>query len=254
MAQAQEVHGDSLGVPSYDQPRPHFNMASQIHPTGVKISPSAYDRGAAQRKKASPSLQADPSLSSATSSEEPRALEDLTVPAGAMPYYYGGGSPYSLHEGLNVSMSLSAMVQSGKHARDGVGFSQRIDAMYVMPLSKHWWATAGGYLDHLSWGSDNYLSGGLYGELGYQFDEHWSASIYAQKSLYNHNAGSGYPYGYGRYSGYRGWGYAPWDYMDNLNDKIGASVRWAPNRNFSIGVSVEYNKYPHSEGPYGWRY
>lgn len=260
LAQAQEERRDSLAVPSYEPSRPHFNMASQIRPTGVKISSSAYDRGVAQQKAASGESVSSPALKSAASSdaqdEEPRALEDLTLPAGVMPYYYGGWSSYSLHEGMNVSMDLSAMVQSGKHARSGVGFRQRVDATYVMPLSKHWWATAGGYLDHVSWGGDSYLSEGLYGELGYQFNEHWSASIYAQKSLYNRNVGGGYPYyGYGGYYGRHSFGlYGPWDYTGNLGDKIGAAVRWTPNRNFSIGVSVEYNKYPNGVGPYGWGY
>lgn len=148
LAHAQEERRDSLVVPSYEPSRPHFNMASQIRPTGVKISSSAYDRGVAQQKAASGESVSSPALKSAASSdaleEEPRALEDLTLPAGVMPYYYGGWSPYSLHEGMNVSMDLSAMVQSGKHARSGVGFRQRVDATYVMPLSKHWWATAGG--------------------------------------------------------------------------------------------------------------
>ncbi|MGI6233470.1 MAG: hypothetical protein ACOYJF_11605, partial [Prevotella sp.] len=162
----------------------------------------------------------------------------------------GGWMPYGLHEGLNVSMDLSVTGSFGKHARSGAGFGQRLAATYVKPFGKHWWLTAGGYIDHVFWGGDSYTSGGLYGELGYQFDSHWAAYAYGQKNLVNTNNGIGYRYGrFGLYSAG-----SPSDYY-NMSDKLGAGIRWTPNHNISVEVSVEKDWYPHSSfGTYSHQY
>lgn len=168
------------------------------------------------------------------------------------PYYgYGAWSPYSLHEGLNVGVDMSVSAEFGKGARSGVGFDQILSATYIHPLSNHLWFSAGGYIDHLTWGGDHYLSAGIRGELGYQFDEHWAAYIYGQKNLVNRG---GYYYsrfggtGYGRNAfGGPGFGrfgynrmYSPYAY-ENLSDKLGVGVRWAPSPNFSLQIQVEKN-------------
>ena len=134
---------------------------------------------------------------------------------------YGWG----LHKGLNLSVDLSVFATFGKHAPHWGGFTQTINATY----------------------------GGVYGILGYQFDEHWEAYVYGQvsvannyNSIYNRYAGYG-PYGYGRYGMYPGiWGMGvmPGGYGMGAAgaNVLGTGVRYT-NKNFSIGVSVEGNWY-----------
>lgn len=148
---------------------------------------------------------------------------------------------------LHGSVDLSVMAGFGKHAPKGAGFAQNIDLNYTVNFGKHGWLTAGGYLSHLNWDGINVTSGGIYGELGYNFDEHWSAYVYGQKSLANSGIGSGYGYpgygfyGYPSYYDFYGYpGYNPW------GDKLGAALRWAPNHNFSLEISVEKDWYPHN--------
>lgn len=153
--------------------------------------------------------------------------------------YYTGYDPYPLHDGLNVSVGMRVESEFGKHARSGVGFGQTVSATYLHPLSKHLWLTAGGYIDHVYWGGDSYTAAGLHGELDYQFDPHWAAYIYGQKSFV-HDGGLVY----GRFGG-TGYGraFSPFNY-DALNDKLGAGVRWTPNPSFSVEVQVEKDWLP----------
>ena len=58
--------------------------------------------------------------------------------------------------------------------------------------------------------------------VGYRFDEHWEAFLYGQKSVVN---GLRMPY--------------PLYDMQELGDRIGASVRYNVNPSMSIEVSVE---------------
>ena len=153
---------------------------------------------------------------------------------------------------LHGSVGLSVMGGFGKHAPKGAGFAQNIDLNYTVPLGKHVWLTAGGYLNHLNWDGINITNGGLYGELGYQFDEHWAAYIYGQKSLANSGM-CGYPYYYGYYDGfgYPGY-YGSFGYpgYNPFGDKIGAAIRWTPNKNFSLQLSVERTWYPKPDFSY----
>ncbi|MBM6992970.1 MAG: hypothetical protein I3J02_06890 [Prevotella sp.] len=161
-------------------------------------------------------------------------------------YYnsYGG-----LHQGLNVSLGMSVFAQFGKNARKGAGFTQSITATYLQPLGKKAWLAVGGYVDHTNWSGDNYTTGGLYGELGYQFNEHWAAYVYGKKSIVNNGVQAyGYPYA----GGYYGMG-SPYLY-NNLGDKLGAALRWTPNHNFSMEISVEKNWYPKSSFGYSDNY
>lgn len=158
-------------------------------------------------------------------------------------YLYGG-----MHQGLNVSLSLSAFAMFGKRAPSGAGLAQNINATWLQPLGKRAWVAAGGYLDHINWNGNSYTSGGLYGQLGYQFDEHWAGYIYGQKSIVNDGiAGCGYYWGRGLY------GMLPSMY-NGLSDKLGATVRWTPNPTLSIEVSVEKNWYPNTRTVYPDRY
>lgn len=154
---------------------------------------------------------------------------------------------------LHGSVGLSIMAGFGKGAPHGAGFAQNVNLDYTAPLGKRGWLTVGGYMNHLNWGGINITNGGLYGELGYNFNEHWSAYIYGQKSLANSGmAGYGYPYYYG-YPGF-------YDYYDGcfgynpFGDRLGAAVRWTPNHNFSLQISVEKDWYPKSGFGYNRKY
>ena len=165
-------------------------------------------------------------------------------PFALSPYWYGRWNNWELHSGLNISLGASLSTQFGKHARDGVGFGQSISAMYAMPLSERASLAVGGYFNNLSWGRDNFRDAGVSAVFGYQFDEHWEAYVYAQKSLTN-NQRMPLPL-YDMYSPsglYNGWG-----------DRIGAAVRYNFNPSFSIEVSLEKQWTPNNDHLYYGRY
>ncbi len=228
-------------------------------PSAMKPVGSAY---AMRPQTLQPQLSASPSLSVAPATgiaagsrrknEEkpvPHEEENDSTKWYPTPYstYYNYGP---LHEGLNVSLDLSAFATFGKHAKGG-GFGQRLTATWLQTLGKRGWVAVGGYINHMNWRGDHYTGGGLTAEAGYQFDEHWSAYVYGQKSLVNQG---GYHTGYAPYGcGYYGWGCLP--FMGNdLGDKLGAAVRWTPNRTFSVELSVEKNWYPKSTTGYWGQY
>lgn len=169
--------------------------------------------------------------------------------------YKMGSYGWGLHKGLNLSVDLSVFATFGKHSPHWGGFTQTINATYLTPLTKDnkLWMALGTYLNNINYGGDNFRDGGVYGILGYQFDEHWEAYVYGQvsvannyNSIYNRYAGYG-SYGYGRYGMYPGiWGMGvmPGGYGMGAAgaNVLGAGVRYT-NKNFSIGVSVEGNWY-----------
>ena len=166
-------------------------------------------------------------------------------PFSLSPYWFGRWDNWQLHSGLNVSLGASVSAQFGKHARRGVGFGQSISAMYAMPLSERASLAVGGYFNNLSWGRDNFREAGLSAVFGYQFDEHWEAYIYAQKSLTN-NHQAPLPLYSSMYSLgglHNGWG-----------DRIGAAVRYNFNPSFSIEVSLEKQWLPNPDNLYYGRY
>lgn len=166
-------------------------------------------------------------------------------PFSLSPYWFGRWDNWQLHCGLNVSLGASVSAQFGKHARSGVGFGQSISAMYAMPLSERASLAVGGYFNNLSWGRDNFREAGLSAVFGYQFDEHWEAYIYAQKSLTN-NHQAPLPLYSSMYSLgglHNGWG-----------DRIGAAVRYNFNPSFSIEVSLEKQWLPNPDNLYYGRY
>ena len=176
----------------------------------------------------------------------------------------GYGYGWGLHKGLNLSIDLSVFATFGKNAPHWGGFTQTINATYLTPLTKDnkLWMALGTYINNINYGSDNFHDGGVYGMLGYKFNEHWEAYVYGQvsvannyNSIYNRYAGYGYgpygyrgygygPFGYGMYPGAWGMGVMPGGYGMGAAgaNVLGAGVRYT-NKNFSIGVSVEGNWY-----------
>ena len=152
---------------------------------------------------------------------------------------------------LHGSVGLSVIAGFGKGAPKGAGFAQDISLNYTMPIGKRGWLTAGGYMNHLNWSGINATSAGLYGELGYQINDNWSAFIYGQKSLANTGiAGYGYPY-YGYCYGFNGLGYPGYN---PYADRLGAAIRWTPNKNFSLQLSVEKDWMPKPGNDYYRKY
>ena len=177
----------------------------------------------------------------------------------------GMSNGWGLHKGLNLSIDLSVFATFGKNAPHWGGFTQTINATYLTPLTKDnkLWMALGTYINNINYGSDNFHDGGVYGMLGYKFNEHWEAFVYGQvsvannyNSIYNRYAGygpygyRGYgsygygPFGYGMYPGAWGMGVMPGGYGMGAAgaNVLGAGVRYT-NKNFSIGVSVEGNWY-----------
>lgn len=160
-------------------------------------------------------------------------------------WWYGG-----LHKGLNFSVDLSAFATFGKHVPHRGGFAQTIDATYLTPITKDnkLWMALGAYVNNVNYGSANYHDGGLYGILGYRFDEHWEAYVYGQLSIANN-----YNSLYGRYGAFSPWGYGYYPEMMGFGRGImplgygmgapaanilGAGVRYT-NKNFSLGINIE---------------
>lgn len=164
----------------------------------------------------------------------------------------------ALHQGLNVSLGLSAFATFGKNAPHHGGFTQDISLTYLTPLTKDGklWMAAGGYLCNMNWGGDSYHTAALHAMLGYRFDEHWEAYIYGQLNVDN-NYANYYGYPYDRY----GLWYSPlsWNYPMRLSagaNVIGAGVRYHVNKNFSFGINIEGawydNKTPSYHGKYNY--
>ena len=145
------------------------------------------------------------------------------------PYYFGGTwSNWRLHEGLNLSLGASVFSQFGKHAYGGVGFAQNLSAQYAANLSPRLSIAVGGYFNNMFWASSAYRDAGLTAVFGYKFDEHWEGYLYGQKSIMTNVR---IPY-----------------YLQDLNemgDRIGASLRYNVTPNFSVQMSVESRNYPH---------
>lgn len=168
---------------------------------------------------------------------------------------------WGLHKGLNASVDLSVFATFGSHVPHHGGFGQNINLSYLEPLTKDGklWLNVGGYFNNINYGGTNYHDVGLYGMLGYQFNEHWEATVYGQLSVSNN-----YDRFYGNYWGYGpyGYGYLPGRlgmpfygfglpyggmYASTMGsgmgvpgaNVVGASVRYNVNKNFSLGINVE---------------
>jgi hypothetical protein len=149
---------------------------------------------------------------------------------GRFPLFRPGWSTWDLHKGLNVNLGASVFASFGKHAPHGAGFGQSLSAMYAMPLTDKLSVAIGGYFNNIYWAHDAHRSAGLSAVIGYQFDEHWEAFLYGQKSFI-HDRFTPYPL---------------YDIGD-LGDRIGAAVRYNVNPSFSVELSVEHGSMPHHD-------
>lgn len=132
--------------------------------------------------------------------------------------FWGGWSDWKLHPGLNGSLSASATVGLGDDSFSG--FSQSVALMYAASLSPRLSLGVGGYFTHFNWGPRDYNDAGLTAVLGYRFDEHWEAYLFAEKSLQTPHMPR------------------PLYDLSGIGDKIGAEVRYNFSPSLSVGLSV----------------
>ena len=160
----------------------------------------------------------------------PMNAQGQVLPINMYPYsYWNGFYNWNLHRGLNINIGASVFAFFGKNAPHGAGFAQNISAMYAIPLNNKLSLAVGGYFDNTSWSHDSYRDAGLSAVLGYRFNEHWEAYLYAQKSIVNTHR---IPY--------------PLYTLNNIGDRIGAAVKYNVNPNFSFQVSFDSNRVPRS--------
>ena len=145
-----------------------------------------------------------------------------------MPFFRPGWSTWDLHQGLNVSLGASVFATFGKHAYHGTGFGQSISAMYATPLTPKLSLAVGGYFDNLYWDHTPFRSAGVSAVLGYQFNEHWEAFLYGQKSIVENRF---IPY--------------PLYDMGDLGDRIGVSFRYNVTPSFRVEMSIQQSSMPH---------
>ena len=189
--------------------------------------------------------------------------DTIAAPRPAIQPIYGTG----MHQGLNLSVDLSAFATLGKGAPHRGGFGQTINAAYLAPLTRDGklWGAGGIYLNNVTWGGDAYRGIGLYGMLGYSPNDKWDLYLYGQLSVAA-NHGSAYgryatPYwGYRAYntlplSMYNGYGYTP----PGANVVgIGARYHFSPSFWVQLNVQTEWGDRPYPYLPMprpidGWR-
>lgn len=158
---------------------------------------------------------------------EPLTLLPLTERGtiGHFPYSFtpfSGLSDWSLHPGLNGSLSASV----GWNKYWGTGFSNSISLMHANLLAPRLSYAVGVHSSHLSWGPYTVNDAGLTAMLGYRLDEHWEACLFAQKSLVQPRV------------------LLPYYMADDIGDKIGASIRYNVSPAFSVQLSVWEGRRP----------
>lgn len=139
----------------------------------------------------------------------------------ALSPFYGGLGGWQLHRGLNGSLSLAGIVGLGR--RGGSGFANTVSLMYADTLTSRLSYAVGGYLSRLDWRGHPTTDGGLSAMLSYRFDDHWEATVFAQKSLLSERSML-----------------LPYYMRQDIGDRIGAELRYSVNPafSFSVGVSV----------------
>lgn len=176
-----------------------------------------------------------PSAQPVTYAEDTNILNLPTLTyRGKMPmplgYYnmFGSLPSWNLHEGLNVSLGASVFSTFGSgNTWSGAGFSQSVSLMYAMPLSQNLSLSVGGYFGNMSWAHSSWQDAGMSAVLGYQFDEHWSAYLYGQKSFVQSQP---IP--------------AHLRDMSDLGDRIGVAVRYNFSPAFAVQLSFDAVEVP----------
>lgn len=142
-----------------------------------------------------------------------------------MYHLYSSFDEWALHPGLNGSLSAAAIFGLGKHSQSG--FANSAAFMYADNLAPKLSFAMGGYSSFLDYGSHQMKDAGLTAMLNYQWNPHWDTAFFVQKSLMQP-----------RVSPEMWW-------MQDIGDKIGASVRYSPAPGFSLQFSVWNQRQPY---------
>lgn len=172
-------------------------------------------------------LQQDERIACSPAAARTMQADTLTLPSfthlGTISHHsyyspFGGWNDWSLHPGLNASLSLSATVGIGSNSRSG--FAQSLALMYATEIAPRLSLAAGGYYSHFNWGPATFNDAGLSAVIGYRFNERWEAYLFGQKSLMTPKMPM------------------PLYYASDIGDKIGAELRYNVSPSFSVGLRV----------------
>jgi len=151
---------------------------------------------------------------------------------GTMPIYtywpsrlLGGYDCWQLHEGLNASLSTAAIFGLGHHG--GSGFAYGLSLAYAGNITPRLSYAIGGYSQLLNYGGSQLRDAGLTAVLDYRIDNHWETTAFVQKSIVEPRL----PY--------------QLYWLDDVGDKIGASLHYHFNPSLSIGISVWSQSQPY---------
>ena len=142
----------------------------------------------------------------------------------SLSHLYSPFGEWALHPGLNASLSASAIIGLGRHAASG--FANSAAFMYANNLAPRLSFALGGYSSFLDYGNHQMKDTGLTAVLNYRLNTHWDAAVFVQKSMMQP-----------RVTPEMWW-------MDDIGDKIGASVRYSPSPSFSLQLSVWDHRRP----------
>ncbi len=137
----------------------------------------------------------------------------------AMSPFHTGLDGWQLHRGLNGSLSFAGIFGLGH--KSGSGFANTVSLMYADTLNSRLSYAVGGYLSRLDWRGHPTTDGGLSAMLSYRFDDHWEATVFAQKSLLSERSMM-----------------LPYYMRQDIGDRIGAELRYSVNPTFSFSVGV----------------
>ena len=178
----------------------------------------------------------NPMLCDSTSLALPTLTEHGQLPTLHYPFMSFYNWPtWNLHEGFNVSLGASVFSTFGSGKTwSGAGFTETASLMYAIPLGKKFSLAVGGYVQNTTWAHRSFRSAGLAALLNYQVNERLNVYTYLQKSLFD-NKKMPMPL---------------WN-MADISDRISVGAEYKFSPSFSLGISVDYNKYNCDEPWFG---
>lgn len=149
-----------------------------------------------------------------------------TVPLMSYPYHaLWGFDNWNLHKGLNMNIGASVFAAFGKGTPSGAGFAQDVSLMYALPLSKRVTLALGGWISNVFWSGARITDAGLSAVLGYRFSERLEGAAFVRKSLVDKRMPLRYAV------------------MNDVGDRIGASLKYNFSPSFSVQLTVQATRY-----------
>ncbi|MCR4603721.1 MAG: hypothetical protein K5683_09360 [Prevotella sp.] len=137
----------------------------------------------------------------------------------------GGFGSWPLHKGLNASLSTAAIFGLGHHG--GSGFGYGLSLAYAGSITPRLSYALGGYSQLLNYNGSQLRDAGVTALLDYRIDNHWETTAFVQKSLIEPRL----PY--------------QLYWLNDVGDKIGASLHYHFSPSLSIGISVWSQSQPY---------